>query len=110
MNNTEPVPTLREVVALAAFGKGLWVAKEKAPDLYEEWINRPEIVEAEGQLQRICASEQLKLVQSANCILQADEPAIDEIWFDYEIDGQTWPMRQDTLTSHLQTQLEGETK
>lgn len=43
----------------------------------------------------------LEMVSSANCILQTDEPAIDEIWFDYE----GFPMRQDTLTSHLQNQL-----
>ena len=40
----------------------------------------------------------IEMVGSANCILEADEPAIDEIWFDYE----GVPMRQDTLFSHLQ--------
>lgn len=41
----------------------------------------------------------LNMVSTANCIIQADEPAIDEIWFEYN----GLPMRQDTLTTELQT-------
>lgn len=43
----------------------------------------------------------IDVVESANCILQADEPAIDEIWFDYN----GMPMRQDTMLDELQAQL-----
>jgi hypothetical protein len=45
----------------------------------------------------------IKLVESANCILEADEPAIDEIWFDYDSNGEILPMRQDTLLSELRS-------
>lgn len=44
----------------------------------------------------------IKMVSSANCILQADEPAIDEIWFDWEQpNGDVLPMRQDTILAAL---------
>lgn len=48
----------------------------------------------------------LEVVKSANCILQADEPSIDEIWFDLKFpNGEVWPMRQDTMISELEQKL-----
>lgn len=49
---------------------------------------------------------QLEMVRSANCIFQADEPAIDEIWFDLVQDSDILPMRQDTMTSYLKQELD----
>lgn len=49
----------------------------------------------------------LKMVETANCILQADEPAIDEIWFDLDMpDDSIMPMRQDTMLSELKHRLQ----
>lgn len=49
----------------------------------------------------------LKMVETANCMLQADEPAIDEIWFDLDMpDDSIIPMRQDTMLSELKHRLQ----